>query len=387
MCALPMHDIVEWKSGAAPVRFGPYPLREEKVKRHRFLCVLICSVVAWAMVTPTAVLLGESQFELTASPTEVTVNLNGKLFTRYVTDSGTKPILWPIIGPTGDAMTRSYPLQTAAGSQESTDHSHHRSLWFTHGDVNGLSFWDDCHAKQFGVIRHRRFRTIEGGSTGVIVAESEWVAAHPKQQNEPTSDNHGATPCSSATYEFDDQPVICSDVRRITFAATQNFRTIDFEVTLQATSGPVRFGDTKEGSFGLRVPDTMCVDKMLGGKIVNREGCMNEHAWGKRSAWVDYHGPASGPARIVGIAVMHHPQSFRFPTYWHVRTYGLFAANPFGAKSFGDATISTDSRATDGAFELQAGQSFQHRYRIVLHDGDEKAASIEELFRAYAESP
>ena len=297
--------------------------------------------------------------------------------------SGTKPILWPIIGPTGEALTRPYPMQADGSSGKSDDHPHHRSLWFTHGDVNGRSFWDDCRVEQFGVIRHRCFRTVEGGTTGIIVAESEWVAAHLK----PGSKAADGGPCDGDAIEFDEQPVICSDVRRITFAASHKVRTIDFEITLKAVNGPVRFGDTKEGTFGLRVPDTMSVDKNLGGEILNREGLVNEHAWGKRSAWVDYRGPATQQGKPVGIAVLHHPSSFRFPTYWHVRTYGLFAANPFGATSFGDKAFSSDSQADDGAFVLPAGQSFKHRYRIVLHDGDEKAASIEQRFQEFAESP
>ena len=61
------------------------------------------------------------------------VKIDGQLFTEYLVRSGTKPILWPIIGPTGKPMTRDYPLRDRAG--EKTDHPHQRSLWFTHGDV------------------------------------------------------------------------------------------------------------------------------------------------------------------------------------------------------------------------------------------------------------
>ena len=62
------------------------------------------------------------------------------------------------------------------------------------------------------------------------------------------------------------------------------------------------------------------------------DGQTNAAAWGKRAEWVDYHGPVDG--ETVGIAIFNHPSSFRYPTGWHVRTYGLFAANPFAEHSF-----------------------------------------------------
>ena len=110
-------------------------------------------------------------------------------------------------------------------------------------------------------------------------------------------------------------------------------RVIDFEITLKATHGPVTFGDTKEGMFGLRVASSMDVNKKQGGRITNAEGLTDDQAWGKASPWVDYTGPVQG--KTVGIAILNHPRSFRYPTTWHVRTYGLFAANPFGWHDFG----------------------------------------------------
>ena len=119
----------------------------------------------------------------------------------------------------------------------------------------------------------------------------------------------------------------------LTFYRTEGSRIIDFEITLKATDGPVTFGDTKEGMFGLRVASSMDVNKKKGGKITNAEGLTDDQAWGKASPWVDYTGPVEG--KTVGIAILNHPRSFRYPTTWHVRTYGLFAANPFGWHDFG----------------------------------------------------
>ncbi|MFY7793205.1 MAG: DUF6807 family protein, partial [Chitinophagaceae bacterium] len=51
-----------------------------------------------------------------------------------------------------------------------------------------------------------------------------------------------------------------------------------------------------------------------------------------------------------------------YPTHWHARGYGLFAANPLGVKVF-----------TNGASELnhalEAGKSTTLRYRVVFASG------------------
>ncbi len=115
--------------------------------------------------------------------------------------------------------------------------------------------------------------------------------------------------------------------------APKTARIIDFDFRIFASDGPVTFGDTKEGMFGIRVASSMDVTRKQGGRITNAEGLTDEKAWGKPSPWVDYVGPVKD--KIVGIAIINHPLSFRYPTTWHVRTYGLFAANPFGWHDFG----------------------------------------------------
>ncbi len=148
----------------------------------------------------------------------------------------------------------------------------------------------------------------------------------------------------------------------------------DFEVTVKASNGPVTFGDTKEGMFGLRLASSMDVTKKTGGKIVNAEGITDTAAWGKASPWVDYSGPIDG--KTVGVAIFDHPTSFRHPTTWHVRDYGLFAANPFGYHDFG--------MKKSGDYTIPAGESITFKYRIILHEGDAKTAGIADAYRAYS---
>ncbi len=128
--------------------------------------------------------------------------------------------------------------------------------------------------------------------------------------------------------------------------------------------------------MGVRTAASMKVDAENGGEIINSNGFTDKDAWGKQAAWVDYHGPVNG--QTVGIAFMNHPSSFRFPTYWHVRTYGLFAANPFGWHDF------KRSQDIDGSYTIPAGESIHLKYRLLLHKGDEKEGKVAEAYESYA---
>jgi hypothetical protein len=276
-------------------------------------------------------------------PEGAEVKIDGELFARYLTDAKGTPAVWPIIGPTGKPMTRAYPM-AEDNPEERKDHPHHRSLWFTHGSVNGLSFW---HRE---TIKHREFVKLEGGERGVIVTRNDWV------------DGQG-------------RPV-CEDERALAFGTDGKARWIDFDITLKALDKPVTFGDTKEGTFGVRVAGSMKVDAKQGGHIVNSLGQTDQEAWGKNCQWVDYHGPVDG--KTVGIAIFNHPSSFRFPTYWHVRTYGLFAANPFGLHDF------EGNRKVDGSATIKPGETMTLRYRVFLHLGDEEEGEVARAYAAYA---
>ena len=286
--------------------------------------------------------------ELVEQGRRVEVRVDGRPLTTYIPDDGPKPYYFPLIGPSGRAMTRSFPMKLVAG--EKLDHPHHRSLWFTHGSVNKVDFWSEMPGH--GTIRETSRPTLVSGSAiGVIRTTDDWIGPDGKK--------------------------VCEDERVVRFYATTRTRVIDFEVTLKATAGPVTFGDTKEGMFGLRVPTSMDVTSKLGGRIVNAEGVADKAAWGLASPWVDYSGPVAG--KTVGISILDHPSSFRHPTTWHVRDYGLFAANPFGWHDFG--------KPTRGDHTLPAGESIRFAYRIVLHDGDALAADVAETARSYDSPP
>lgn len=289
-----------------------------------------------------------AEFTIEKQDDGLTIKQDGKLVTRYVTESGAKPILFPIVGPTGKELTRGWPMRDAL-EFEAKDHPHHRSLWFTHGNVNGVDFWSE--SGKNGTIVQREVVKAEGGDTATIITKNDWLAPDGKK--------------------------VCEDERTIRIGGNKETRWIDFDITLKASEGELTFGETKEGSFGVRVWETMKLTAKKGGHIINSEGQKDKETWSKPAAWVDYYGPVDG--ETLGIAILNHPQSFRFPTTWHVRDYGLFAANPFGGKDF-----SPDAAKTHGAHVVPAGESITFRYRVLLHQGDEKQGNIAQAFADYA---
>lgn len=323
-------------------------------RRAQWFCIHQ-ALVRLSAILPWGCFPCVSVAEVTVKPVDNSTNVNilvdGQPFATYVTNSGGKPIVWPLVGPTGAEMTRAWPMRPVAGDAAEQDHIHHRSLWFTHGDVNGIDFWKE--GADAGQIEHQEYLQLSSGKSGLVVTRNLWKDAHGK--------------------------VVCQDERTLEFRATANERIIDFQLKLTALEEPVILGDTKEGTFAVRMPDPLRESAQLGGKIVNSRGQQGmSAAWGKPAEWVDYSGPLEG--KTVGIAILEHPQSFRHPTRWHVRDYGLFAANPFGIHDFDNLPTPT------GGHTLPPHQSLRFQYRVLLHTGDANTAHLAERYQEYVES-
>lgn len=282
----------------------------------------------------------------------VRVEIGGELFTEYHYQDVSRPFLYPVLGPDGLPMSRNWPMQEAPG--EDRDHPHHRSLWYAHGDVNGVDLWSE--AANAGRTVHEEFLTLASGPKQGVIATLNRL-------------------------ESKDGKVLGTDLRSMKFSAEGELKIIDFDITVKASHGDLVFGDTKEGSMAIRLAESMRLkpNKENAGKptghIVNSEGVTDGGTWGKRAKWVDYSGPVEG--RTVGVAIFDHPTNPRHPTWWHVRDYGLFAANPFGVHDFERKPAGT------GDFKIPSGESRTWRYRIVLHPGDTAAAGVAGLYDAY----
>lgn len=301
----------------------------------------------------SAVLLGTLSvwadgFAVEKTKTGVTVKYDGKLFTRYVIGQSNKPFLWPVIGPSGDEVTRAFPMEKREGERH--DHPHHRSVWFGHQGTAGFDTWHEPASGRrtnLGSTVHREFVKVKGGDTAVIVTRNDYVG---------------------------DGKKLLADERTHELRVENGHRIIDVTIKFTAEHGDCKLSDQKDSGFSVRVATSMDVDSKKGGRVINSNGITDKAAWGKRAEWVDYNGPVNG--KTVGVAILNHPSSFRHPTPWHVRTYGLFTANPFGLRSLG--------QGKDSSFTLKKGESITLRHRVIFHLGDEKAAKIAEAYKAYA---
>ncbi|MEZ5278592.1 MAG: PmoA family protein [Opitutaceae bacterium] len=274
----------------------------------------------------------------------VTVKIGGRLFTRYRPDLAARPFFFPILLDGRIPLTRGWPVDPGPDDEE--DHRHHRGLWFTHGSVNGLDFWTE--GKGPRIVQE----SLELGEDGFRTVDS-WRDA----ESNP----------------------VCRDIRNHRFRLLENGVLLDIEVELFAGEAPLILGDTKEGTMAIRVAPSMRVKGPVAqGTIETSTGLKDGAAWGKRSAWVDYSGPVEG--EWVGVAIFDHPDNPRHPTWWHVRDYGLFAANPFGVHDFENAPPGT------GDLSIPAGGSVRFRYRFFFHHGDSESAGVAAQYSLYTES-
>ncbi|MBA3672012.1 MAG: PmoA family protein [Gemmatimonadaceae bacterium] len=307
----------------------------------------------------------------------VDVLVGGKPFTSYLwPTSQRKPVLYPIRTASGIVVTRGFPLEPRAG--ERIDHPHHAGLWFNYGDVNGLDFWNNSEAipaataDKYGTIVHRSVRGSKSGAgEGTLDVTEEWV------------DHLGNA--------------LLREETRFVFRAKAGVRTIDRVTTLTALGTPVSFKDNKEGLIGLRVarwleqpsltPEKFAdasgkvtdVAKMdtagVRGLYLSSEGTSGDAVWGTRAKWAMLTGDMDGQA--VTLAMLDHPKNVGYPTYWHARGYGLFAANGLGQKAM--------SKGKDELnFNLAANTTVTFRHQILILDGRIKPAELDNYYAGFS---
>lgn len=305
---------------------------------------------------------GQSKYSVKLVKSEqdnkVDVLFDGELFTSYIhPDNIMKPVLWPVKSAAGTVITRSYPLAKVQG--ERTDHPHHIGVWFTYGDVNGLDYWNNSEAipadkkDQYGRIYHRKVvSTNSNGNKGELVVQAQWVGHGRPELDETTT---------------------------FTFINKGKTRIIDRETTLTALED-VSMEDNKEGVFGIRVapelelpsdeeitltdahgnPTTVkASNSRANADYLSSEGITGKEVWGTRAVWMDLHGKFGDEK--VHLVIIDHPDNPGYPTYWHARGYGLFAANPLG-----QAALSGGKEALH--FKLKKGEKTTFRYRMVISD-------------------
>lgn len=290
------------------------------------------------------VILNASDISIVRENGKLIIKAGSDLFTQYIykDEKRSKPVLYPVIGPLETPLTRKYPLEEKSEGEES-DHPHHASLWYTHGDVNGVDFWAVGENK--GKIIHQEFLEMKGNS---FTSSNFW------------KDGEGKT--------------ICQDQRTLSFHEFgQNGRAIDIEITLMATVEDLVLGDTKEGSMGIRMaPEFRLRGKVARGSCLNSEGAVGKSIWGKRASWVSYW--AKFDEQNLAISIFDHPSNPRHPTWWHARDYGLVAANPFGQHDFEGKPKGT------GDMKLNLGEKVTFKYGFLFHLGDPLDSNVAQKY-------
>lgn len=292
-----------------------------------------------------------------------------KPFTSFLyPDTLEKPVLYPIHAANGTIVTRGFPLKNTPG--DPTDHPHHIGLWLNFENVNGLDFWNNSYAipaekkSGYGWIKTDRILETSDGPKGTLSYHANWT----NQKNN----------------------ILLEETTRFEFSGRDHQRIIDRTTVLKADT-TVRFTDAKDGFLGLRLAHALQIptnedqkftddkgivtvvkggtDKTANGNYLTSEGKQGNDAWSTRGVWCKVYGKMGNDS--VSITIIDHPENPNYPTFWHARGYGLFAANPLAEKVF-----------TNGKSEknltLKKGESVTFRYRVLIEDGN-KTISAEQL--------
>jgi hypothetical protein len=338
--------------------FPAYDLR----KRFRKVIVMLA-------LAPAVTKAQQLPVEVHSDPSSrtVTVTAAGTPFTTFIyPDTLEKPVLYPIYASDGQQITRGFPLKPRPG--EPIDHPHHIGLWFNYENVNGLDFWNNSYAipaekkNKYGWIKTDSVTTTKGRNAG-LTFYARW-----------TNQAGNTLLTEQTTYVFQ---------------ATKNERIIDrFTVLTAIANEGVSFPDSKDGLLGLRVtkelqipsntPGEFVDDKGnitkvaagntpdINGNYITSEGKTGDSAWATRGKWCMLYGKKQNDT--LSVAIIDYPGNPGFPTYWHARGYGLFAANPFGQKIFSKGVQTLN-------FHLAKGQSATFHYRIVIAAGDHRLSA------------
>ena len=328
-------------------------------------------IIALFITALPGILIAQSKSRVTVkddpAQKRVSITIGGKPFTEFIyTDTIEKPFLYPIYAASGQTITRGFPWNPQPN--DPTDHPHHIGLWFNYEKVNGLDFWNNSYAipaekkKLYGWIRTQKILETESGQNGKLVYLADWTD---EQKN-----------------------ILLQEKTTFLFSAGNNTRVIDRITELTAIQ-QVSMPDVKDGMLGLRVAHelelpisvtkeykddkgnvtkvTATKDPLVTGNYLTSEGKQADAAWGTRGNWCMLYGKKGNDT--ISIAIIDHPQNPGYPTYWHARNYGLFAANPLGQKVFSEGKENLN-------FRIAKGQTATFRYRIVITSGKERLKSV-----------
>jgi hypothetical protein len=333
---------------------------------RRVLSLAVLAVASGARAAPAP------KVELVKHEAEhrVDVVVDKQPFTSYLwSDDVKKPVLFPVRDAMGAVVTRWFPLEPRPG--ESHDHPHHAGFWLTYGDVDGVDYWGNhkdakgSAKHKLGTIVHKAIGAARGGAgKGELEVESAWIN--------------------------DEEKPVLREKTRYVFAASDGRRAIDRIARLEALAPTVSFLDNKEGMLGLRLAKELeqpgKKNPEATGLYRSSEGKTGDAVWGTRARWVMLTGKLAGAP--VTVALLDHPTNPGFPTHWHARGYGLFAANPMGAKSLGGGKEKEKEEGESGAaatpsLTLAKGKAARFAYRLVILSSEATPEAVEAEYQRF----
>jgi hypothetical protein len=347
------------------------------MKMIKIRLIQICLIALLSSCTAQREKTARIQLVQNAEEQKVDVLIDGQLFTSYIYPSTIKkPVLYPLITPKGTKITRKFPLESSVG--ERVDHPHHVGVWFNYGDVNGLDFWNNSDSipegkrEHYGTIVHKEIISAKGGNDeATLEVAMDWIS--------PTGE------------------VLLKENTTFVFKGAGDEFSIDRITNLTAANGEVSFKDNKEGVLGIRLTREMELpsdkpdiftdangiatkvkvlnNEGVNGKYLNAEGVEGLACWGLRSNWVNLSSNIGD--ETVSLAILDHKNNVGYPTYWHARGYGLFAANPLGQAVFSDGKETLD-------FKLNANESTTFKHRIILSNNKLDTESLNAKFAEFS---
>jgi len=261
----------------------------------------------------------------------------GRELTRYwFSPLQPRPFWYPMAGPEGRSLSRMGHPHDPVG------HSHHNSVWISHHDVCGVSFWND---RGEGRIVHQAVDRLEDGPRSAsMLSRNAWV--------------HGP-----------DGKVLMSERRRaeVEVLDAGHWRLL---IDLQLEAPPhssVTLGATPFGIIGVRMAKTIGVLDG-GGRILSSEGQVNEKdIFRKPARWVDYSGPITAQGR-AGIALMDHPANPGHPCPFHVRDDGWMGV----------------CLTLDRPLVIEPGHPLRLRYALWVHPGVPQGEAVQKAWDDFA---
>lgn len=333
---------------------------------------LVFTALAVAAVATANQTAAEVRFE--KGQNRVDVIIGGRHFTSYIYGSELpKPMMVPVCSASGIAVSRRYPLVKM--QEASDDHPHHVGIFFAVDRVNGTNFWNNV--APLPQIKHAEITEMSTATgAGKLSTISHWM------------DKSGK--------------VLLQENRGMSFIAGvhESEYAIDFSIDLTAKDTMVVFDDIEEGMFAIRVSDylresgsaailpppaPLPEESIAGtGRYFSSNGDETaRNVWGKRARWVALQGIRQ--RKVVGIAMLNHPESINYPTYWHVRSYGLFSANPLGQGDFQRQSKYQKNPVLPLRLTLKQGETAHFRFLLIVYEGMRTQEEMEQRFRKFVQ--